>query len=53
MEDDGEERRRAVHLPYELTGPEQARINYVPTPEVKTWRNSLPLTEVTQSTPMI
>ena len=41
------------HLPYELTGPEQARINYVPTPEVKTWRNSLPLTEVTQSTPMI
>ena len=41
------------HLPYELTGPEQARINYMPTPEVKTWRNSLPLTEVTQSTPMI
>jgi predicted TIM-barrel fold metal-dependent hydrolase len=40
-------------LPYEVTGPEQARINYVPTPEVKTWRNSLPLTEVTQSTPMI
>ena len=41
------------HLPFELTGPEQARINYVPTPEVKTWRNSLPLTEVTQATPMI
>ncbi|MDE2801368.1 MAG: amidohydrolase family protein [Chloroflexota bacterium] len=41
------------NLPFELTGPEQARINYVPTPEVKTWRNSLPLTEVTQSTPMI
>ena len=40
-------------LPFELTGPEQARINDVPTPEVKTWRNSLPLTEVTQSTPMI
>ena len=41
------------NLPYELTGPEQARINYVPTPEVKTWRNALPLTEVTQSTPMV
>lgn len=40
-------------LPFEVTGPGQARINDVPTPEVKTWRNSLPLTEVTQSTPMI
>ena len=40
-------------LPFELTGPEQARINGVPAPEVKTWRNSLPLTEVTQATPMI
>ncbi|SVB75417.1 uncharacterized protein METZ01_LOCUS228271, partial [marine metagenome] len=40
------------HLPFELTGPDQARINHIPTPEVKTWRNSLPLTQVTVATPL-
>lgn len=40
------------NLPFELEGPEQAAINHIPTPEVKTWRNALPLTEVTISTPI-
>jgi hypothetical protein len=39
-------------LPFELAGPDQARINSRPAPEVKTWRNAMPLTEVTLSTPM-
>ena len=40
------------HLPFELTGPEQARINHIPTPDVKTWRNALPLTEINVATPL-
>jgi predicted TIM-barrel fold metal-dependent hydrolase len=40
------------NLPFELTGPEQARINDVPTPEVKTWRNAMPLPQVSIATPM-
>jgi predicted TIM-barrel fold metal-dependent hydrolase len=40
------------HLPFELAGPSQARINSLPAPTVKTWRNAMPLTEVTLSTPM-
>ena len=39
-------------LPFKLEGPEQARINSVPTPSAKTWRNSMPLTQVTTSTPL-
>jgi len=39
-------------LPFELTGPDQANVNHLPTPSVKTWRNSLPLPEVTVSTPI-
>ena len=39
-------------LPFELEGPEQARVNSLPTPEKKTWRNAMPLTEVTMSTPL-
>ena len=40
------------NLPFELTGPEQASVNSLATPETKTWRNAMPLTEVTISTPM-
>ncbi len=29
-------------LPFSLEGPEQARVNSVPMPDEKTWRNSLP-----------
>ena len=29
-------------LPFELEGPDQALLNSIPTPEVKTWRNSMP-----------
>jgi len=39
-------------LPFEVTGPEQARINSLPTPEVKTWRNAMPLPQVSIATPM-
>ncbi|HEU5402936.1 MAG TPA: amidohydrolase family protein [Terriglobales bacterium] len=39
-------------LPFELEGPNQASINAIPTPEVKTWRNAMPLTDVTMSTPL-
>lgn len=39
------------NLPFELEGPEQAAINHVPTPQVKTWRDSLPLTQIDVSTP--
>jgi predicted TIM-barrel fold metal-dependent hydrolase len=39
-------------LPFKLEGPDQASINSIPTPAVKTWRNSLPLTEVTAATPL-
>jgi hypothetical protein len=40
------------HLPFEITGPDQASINAVATPQVKTWRNAMPLPEVTMATPM-
>ena len=40
------------NLPFDIEGSGQARINSVPTPEVKTWRNAMPLTEVTMSTPL-
>ena len=30
------------NLPFELEGPDQALLNHIPTPEVKTWRNSMP-----------
>lgn len=40
------------NLPFKLEGPDQARINHVPVPEVKSWRNSLPLAEVGAATPM-
>ena len=39
-------------LPFELTGPDQANVNHLPVPKVKTWRNSLPLPEVSVSTPL-
>jgi predicted TIM-barrel fold metal-dependent hydrolase len=39
-------------LPFEVTGPEQASVNSLATPERKTWRNAMPLTETTISTPM-
>ncbi|MCH7713538.1 MAG: amidohydrolase [Chloroflexi bacterium] len=29
-------------LPFQLEGPDQATINSIPTPEVKTWRNAMP-----------
>jgi hypothetical protein len=40
------------NLPFELAGPGQARINSLPAPSQKTWRNAMPLTEVTLTTPM-
>ena len=40
------------NLPFEITGPEQATINHREVPEVKTWRNALPLTQVELATPM-
>ncbi len=40
------------NLPFELEGPDQARINSVPTPATKTWRNAMPLTEITTATPL-
>ena len=40
------------NLPFKLEGPNQARINHVPVPEVKSWRNSLPLANVGAATPM-
>jgi predicted TIM-barrel fold metal-dependent hydrolase len=43
---------KLYNLPFELTGPEQASINAMQAPEVKTWRNSLPLTQVSLATPM-
>jgi predicted TIM-barrel fold metal-dependent hydrolase len=30
------------NLPFELEGPDQAAINSIPTPEVKTWLNAMP-----------
>ena len=39
-------------LPFDLDGPEQARINSVAIPSSKTWRNAMPLTEVTLTTPL-
>ena len=30
------------NLPFELEGPEQAAVNSIPTPSVKTWRNAMP-----------
>ncbi len=39
-------------LPFELEGPEQARVNSMPSPTTKTWRNAMPLTEVTTATPL-
>jgi hypothetical protein len=38
-------------LPFKLEGPDQANANHLPIPEVKTWRNSLPLPEVSVATP--
>jgi predicted TIM-barrel fold metal-dependent hydrolase len=38
-------------LPFKLEGPDQASVNHIPTPKVKTWRNSLPLPEVEVATP--
>ena len=29
-------------LPFQLEGPEQATVNSIPTPSVKTWRNAMP-----------
>ena len=29
-------------LPFKLEGPDQATVNSIPTPEVKTWRNAMP-----------
>jgi len=29
-------------LPFQLEGPEQAMVNSIPTPSVKTWRNAMP-----------
>ena len=29
-------------LPFKLEGPPQARVNSIPTPTTKTWRNSMP-----------
>jgi hypothetical protein len=43
---------KLYNLPFELEGPEQARINSVPTPEQKTWRNAMPLPQVTIATPL-
>ena len=40
------------NLPFEVTGPEQASINHREIPEVKTWRNALPLTQVELTTPI-
>jgi len=40
------------NLPFRLEGPEQARFNYVSVPEVKSWKNSLPLANVGTATPM-
>jgi hypothetical protein len=31
------------NLPFELEGPDQAALNSIPTPEVKTWLNAMPL----------
>ena len=31
------------NLPFELEGPDQAALNFIPTPKVKTWQNALPL----------
>jgi predicted TIM-barrel fold metal-dependent hydrolase len=39
-------------LPFDLEGPDQASINSVPTPATRTWRNAMPLTEVTTATPL-
>jgi hypothetical protein len=39
-------------LPFEITGPEQASVNSLATPERKTWRNAMPLPEVEIATPM-
>ena len=30
------------NLPFQLEGPEQAAVNSIPTPTVKTWRNAMP-----------
>ena len=40
------------NLPFEVGGPEQATVNHLAAPEVKTWRNALPLTQVELATPM-
>jgi predicted TIM-barrel fold metal-dependent hydrolase len=40
------------NLPFELAGPEQASANSIPIPTTKTWRNAMPLTEVTIATPL-
>jgi predicted TIM-barrel fold metal-dependent hydrolase len=39
-------------LPFELAGADQARVNSLAAPAVKTWRNAMPLTQVTMSTPL-
>jgi predicted TIM-barrel fold metal-dependent hydrolase len=39
------------NLPFKLEGPDQASVNHIPTPKVKTWRNALPLPEVEVATP--
>jgi hypothetical protein len=40
------------NLPFDLQGPGQARINSAAIPTSKTWRNAMPLPEVTLSTPL-
>ena len=30
------------NLPFQLEGPEQAAVNSIPTPSIKTWRNAMP-----------
>ncbi len=39
-------------LPFAIEGPEQASVNWLPEPERKTWRNAMPLTQTTVTTPM-
>ncbi len=34
------------NLPFKLEGPDQAKINSIPTPATKTWRNALPTEEI-------
>ena len=37
-------------LPFKVEGPDQASVNYLPIPKVKTWRNVIRLPEVEVAT---